>query len=271
MILVILGTQDKDFSRLLKAVDREIENGTIQEKVVVQAGQTKYQSKKMEIFDFLSGPQFDRLVDQADLIITHGGVGSILAGIKKNKKIIAAARLSKYKEHHNDHQKQIIKEFVDQGYLLELREFNKLGKVIEKSKSFKPKKFESNNAHMIELIEKYIEEENHISWFNRYRYYLLAFLMQILLFAFLPISHELLRLGIASGIPYVLFLVFGKRRGRIAIVGIVLILLDIILFLLGKRWMTNIILLKFLGLILLFIFIVIWNLFSKKGGYYEKQ
>ena len=93
----------------------------------------------------------------------------------------------------------------------------------------------------------------------------------MLLFAFLPISHELLRLGIASGIPYVLFLVFGKRRGRIAIVGIVLILLDIILFLLGKRWMTNIILLKFLGLILLFIFIVIWNLFSKKGGYYEKQ
>ena len=52
MILVVLGTQDKQFTRLLKAVDKEIEKGNIKDKVVVQAGQTKYESKKMEIFDF---------------------------------------------------------------------------------------------------------------------------------------------------------------------------------------------------------------------------
>ena len=39
MILVVLGTQDKQFTRLLEAVDREIEKGVIKEKVVVQAGQ----------------------------------------------------------------------------------------------------------------------------------------------------------------------------------------------------------------------------------------
>ena len=41
MIFVILGTQDKEFPRLLEAIDKEIENGVITDKVVVQAGQTK--------------------------------------------------------------------------------------------------------------------------------------------------------------------------------------------------------------------------------------
>ena len=175
MILVVLGTQDKEFPRLLEAVDREIEKGNIKEKVVVQAGQTKYESNNMEIHGLVSAPEFDKLMDKADLIITHGGAGTILSAIKKGKKIIAAARLAKYKEHHNDHQKQIIKEFADQGYLLELRDFNKLGKLIEKSKSFKPKRFESNTNNMIKLLEEYIEDTNHISWFNRF-YEVLSYL-----------------------------------------------------------------------------------------------
>ena len=169
MILVILGTQDKEFPRLLEAVDKCIEEGTIKDKVVVQAGQTKYESENMEILDLVSAPEFDKLIDKADLIITHGGAGSILSAIKKGKKIIAAARLKKYKEHHNDHQKQIIKEFADQGYILELRDFNKLDKMIEKSKNFKPKKFESNTNNMIKLLEEYIENSDHTSWYNKYK------------------------------------------------------------------------------------------------------
>ena len=43
MIFVTLGTQDKSFERLLKAIDKEIEKGTIKDKVVVQAGYTKYE------------------------------------------------------------------------------------------------------------------------------------------------------------------------------------------------------------------------------------
>ena len=173
MILVTLGTQDKDFSRLLKAIDREIENGIIKEKVIVQAGYTKYKSSNMEIFDLIPADELNDLISKSDLVITHGGVGSILGAIKNNKPVIAAARLKKYKEHTNDHQKQIIDEFTKQGYILELRDFNKLGKMIEKAKNFRVKKFKSNTFNMIQLIEKYIEEDNHVSWFNKWREVLL--------------------------------------------------------------------------------------------------
>lgn len=169
MIFVTLGTQDKSFSRLLKAIDKEIEKGNIKDKVVVQAGLTKYKSKNMEIFDLIPADKFDQYIEKSDLVITHGGAGSILTALKKNKKVIAAARLSKYREHTNDHQKQIVKEFSQEGYILELRDFSKLSKLIEKSKSFKPKKFKSNTTNFINLIEDYIEKENHISWFNKYR------------------------------------------------------------------------------------------------------
>lgn len=168
MILVVLGTQDKEFPRLLEAIDKELEKGTITDRVVVQAGQTHYSSPRMEIFDLLPAPEFDSLMDQADLIITHGGAGSILGAIKKGKKVIAAARLAKYREHHNDHQKQIIGEFASQGYILELTDFQKLGKMIEKSKNFKPKKFESNTKNMIQLLDDYISETNHTAWFHKY-------------------------------------------------------------------------------------------------------
>ena len=187
MILVILGTQDKSFSRLLKAVEKAIDDGTIKDEVIVQAGQTKYISNKMKIFDLISAPEFEKLIDDADLIITHGGAGSILSAIRKGKKVIAAPRLQKYMEHHNDHQKQIIHEFSKQGYILELNDFQKLDKLIEKSASFKPKKFMSNTHNMVKMLEEYIDSNNHISWFNKYFafFFLVIFIFFIIVVFFI--------------------------------------------------------------------------------------
>lgn len=169
MIFVTLGTQDKSFKRLLKSIDKCIENKHIKQKVIVQAGYTKYKSNNMTIIDFMDKDEFEHNIDSCSLLITHGGAGSILTGMKKKKKIIAVPRLYKYKEHTNDHQKQIVKEFADEGYILELRDFNKLGKLIEKSKNFTPKKFVSNTPNMIKLIEDYIEDTNNVSWYNKYK------------------------------------------------------------------------------------------------------
>ena len=157
MIFVTLGTNDESFERLLKALDKEIEKKTITEKVIVQAGCTKYESKNMEILDLVPQEKFEQLVSECSLLITHGGVGSILTGINKGKKVIAVPRLSKYKEHGNDHQLQIVDNFSERKYILAVKDLNKLGKTIEKAKSFKPKKFVSNTNNIINLIENYID------------------------------------------------------------------------------------------------------------------
>ena len=169
MVFVVLGTNDKDFSRLLKAIDYEIENGTIKDEVIVQSGKTKYKTDRMKVIDFLSMDEFNQYIDKADYIITHGGVGTILDSLKKDKKIIAVPRLKKYKEHVNDHQIQIISEFEKDGYLLGVEDLNELGTAIKKIKKFKPKKFHSNQKRFIKLLDNYIKKDNHTSWYNQYR------------------------------------------------------------------------------------------------------
>ena len=189
MILVTLGTQDKSFVRLLQAIDKEIEKGNIKDKVLVQAGYTKYKSKNMEIFKSVSSDRLEELMEEASLIITHGGVGSILTALKHHKKVIATPRLSKYNEHTNDHQKQIIEEFGRLGYILPLKDLTKLDKILEKSKTFKPKDFKSNNENFKELITSYIEESNHTSWFNRDKFVILSALLNIFIFYLLNLTN----------------------------------------------------------------------------------
>ena len=158
MIFVTVGTQVEPFKRLLKAVDEEIEKGTIKDTVIVQAGCTKYKSDNMIIHDYLPMEVFDEYMDQADLIICHGGVGSILGGLNRKKKVIAAARLKKYKEHVNDHQTQIIDNFIKQGYIIGIKDMSELGDAIKRAKTFKPKEYKSNRNNMIKLVEKLIDE-----------------------------------------------------------------------------------------------------------------
>ncbi len=156
MILVTLGTQDKSFVRLLEALEKEIIAGNITEEVVVQAGTTEFTSEHMKILDLIPYDEFSKFISTCDILITHGGVGSIITGLKNNKKVIAAARLKKYKEHANDHQKQIIETFKRDGYILELSNFNKISEVINEARKFKPAKYKSNTGKMIKYIEEYI-------------------------------------------------------------------------------------------------------------------
>lgn len=157
MILITLGTQDKEFKRLLDEVQKQIDNGNIKEKVVVQAGHTKYESKDMEIFDLIDREKFSKLISECDILITHGGVGSIITGLQNNKKVIVAPRLAKYNEHMNNHQLQITENFSKAGYILPLYDGDDLGKVLKKVKKFKPKKFKSNTDNFIKIISDYID------------------------------------------------------------------------------------------------------------------
>lgn len=157
MILVTLGTQDKEFRRLLDIVEDAIDRKVIKDEVIVQAGHTKYESKNMKIFDFSDREEFGKLINECDLLITHAGVGSIITGLNNNKKVIVVPRLAKYNEHLNDHQLQITNNFVKKGYILALQEEDKIDDVLNKIKKFKPNKFESNTKNMVKLIESFID------------------------------------------------------------------------------------------------------------------
>ena len=156
MILVLLGTQNNSFHRLLEKIQENIDNGNIRDNVIVQKGYTKFESKDMKLYNQLPLDEISELIEKADLVITHGGVGSIISAIEKNKKVIAVPRLKKYKEHVNDHQLDIIRSFSDSGYIIGLNSIEELENALEKAKHFKPKKYVKNTGNILSIVENFI-------------------------------------------------------------------------------------------------------------------
>ncbi len=157
MIFVTVGTQDVPFDRLIKSVEKQIKNGNIKEEVIVQSGCSKYTSNKMKIINYMDDYEFKKTMKQARIVITHGGVGSIIDALNMNKVIIACPRLAKYKEHTNDHQLQIINKFSNMGYLIPLKDLSKLENALQEAEIFRPKKYKSNTENMVKLIENFID------------------------------------------------------------------------------------------------------------------
>ena len=154
MVFVTLGTQDKEFPRLLEEVENLINKGVIKEKVIAQIGSTGYNSDKIQLIDYLSQKDMLNYIKEAEYIITHGGVGTIIDSLNLEKKVIAVPRLKKYKEHVNDHQLEIVNEFSKLGFIID---GSNLEQAIYKLDSFIPKKYESNNKNFVNLIENYID------------------------------------------------------------------------------------------------------------------
>ncbi len=152
-ILVTVGTQEQEFNRLFSMVESLDLTGC---NVVVQCGTANYQNERFSVSSMLE--DFDEVVANSDLIITHGGVGSIISALKLKKKIIAVARLEKYKEHVNDHQLEIVNKYEADGYILTANDNVSMQNALTKINDFVPKEFVSNNENFIVQLDKIIGE-----------------------------------------------------------------------------------------------------------------
>ena len=109
------------------------------------------------LFNQLSSEELSKWIERADTVITHGGVGSIITAILKDKKVIAVPRLKKYNEHVNDHQLDIIDSFSEMGYILGIHDVKEIDEALKKVKEFKPKKYVQNTGNIIKIIEDFID------------------------------------------------------------------------------------------------------------------
>ena len=159
MILVMLGTQNNSFHRLLEKIEKLLDEGKIKEEVIIQAGYTKYQpqNEKMKILDFVPKEELEKLQEKASFIITHGGVGSIITSLEKGKKVIAVPRLHEYGEHVNNHQKEIVEKFNKNGNIIGIKSVEELEQALEKIEKFEPKPYTEDNTKMLKIIEDFIE------------------------------------------------------------------------------------------------------------------
>lgn len=157
MIFITLGSQKFQFNRILKETDKLIEEKKITEEVFAQIGSSDYIPNNFKFSHFLDREEFKKYICRSDIVITHGGTGAIITAVKANKKVIAIPRLSKFNEHVDDHQIQIVKNFEKSNIVLAVYDIEKLGGALKEIKDKEFAKYISSNEKIISDIESYIE------------------------------------------------------------------------------------------------------------------
>ncbi len=158
MIFITLGSQKFQFNRVLEKIDRLIEDKELSSDVYAQIGYSDYLPQNYKYKKFLNRDEFSSVMNKADIVITHGGTGAIVGAIKKGKKVIAIPRLSKYKEHVDDHQLDIVNEFVKKNLIASVENIDELGLKIKEIENLNFKRYISNTNNFVNDIEDYIEK-----------------------------------------------------------------------------------------------------------------
>ena len=100
MILVSVGASHFPFDRLLQAVDG-LPTG---EPVVVQHGPSQVRPAGARCLPFAPLQTLAQLVQEARIVVTHAGVGSILLSLANGKRPYVVPRLRAFGETVDDHQ-----------------------------------------------------------------------------------------------------------------------------------------------------------------------
>jgi len=102
MIFVTVGTQ-LPFERLIRAVD-EIAPYLKGEKIIAQTNGGNYIAQNIECKSYFTADEFNTIISQSRMIISHAGTGSIISALTHKKPIIIMPRRASLKEHRNEHQ-----------------------------------------------------------------------------------------------------------------------------------------------------------------------
>lgn len=102
MIFLTVGTQ-LPFDRLVRAVDKWAGDSGAPE-VFAQIGDTPYRPAHMKWAPYLPATEFRRRIAAARLIVSHAGMGNLLAALEARKPLIVMPRRAALNEHRNDHQ-----------------------------------------------------------------------------------------------------------------------------------------------------------------------
>ena len=162
MIFVTVGTHEQPFDRLLKCIDKMIEDGLIKEEVIVQKGYTDYVMKNCKSEKLISYDDMQKYINDARIIITHGGPASFISALSINKIPIVVPRKEELNEHVNNHQLEFSKEVAkrmnniivaenDEELINSILNYNKIVKKMNSSNY-------SNNKRFCEALLKEIDD-----------------------------------------------------------------------------------------------------------------
>lgn len=146
MIFVTVGTNY--FESLIASVDKVAPN--INEKIICQIGKNKYLPSNCDYFRFEDS--LEQYFDNASLVITHGGAGTLFRLLELNKKIIGVDN----RECQGQHQNELLKKLADQGHILWCKDLKKLEELIAEIRHLRFVSYNRPACYIIPKINAFI-------------------------------------------------------------------------------------------------------------------
>ena len=131
MIFVTVGTHEQPFNRLVQKMDELKKNGTIQEDVIIQTGFSTYEPQYCQWSKLIPYQQMIKNVEEARIVITHGGPASFIMPLQIGKTPIVVPRQHKFDEHVNNHQVEFARNVEKRmGTIIDVEDVETLGDII---------------------------------------------------------------------------------------------------------------------------------------------
>lgn len=158
-VFVSVGTRDEQFTRLLQGVEDLVRMGVIKERVVVQAGHTKFSPDNIEVFDFCMADKIEELILNATYVITQESAGIGTQCLKYKTKFIVMPRDYQYGElpTKSDMKEDLHYRLEELGYTKVVNNTNELEKAILTLDDIKTG-FNFDNSLAISILRKTMEE-----------------------------------------------------------------------------------------------------------------
>jgi UDP-N-acetylglucosamine transferase subunit ALG13 len=127
---VAVGNAKNPFPRMLDAIKACLTH--LPQPLLVQHGTTAFREAACICRSFVNMNEFDEYIVQAQLLIVHGGAGSVIHAIRAGKTPIVIPRLAKYGEIIDDHQLEFARALHRDGKVLLLEESGNLLEAVHK-------------------------------------------------------------------------------------------------------------------------------------------
>ncbi|WP_010542641.1 beta-1,4-glucuronosyltransferase WelK [Sphingomonas elodea] len=130
------------FPRLVQAVLDLKRAGGLPGKLILQYGDQALTDPGIPDVEIRPTIPFDELqlmLRDADIVICHGGTGSLVTALRAGCRVIAFPRRFDLGEHYDDHQEEIAQTFADRGLLQAVRDERELGAAVAAAKATEPR------------------------------------------------------------------------------------------------------------------------------------
>lgn len=125
---------------------------------IIQTGQgSRYAGQSGSNWRCVESLPFDEvkeILKEAELVITHGGTGSLITALREGCRVVAMPRSFDRKEHYDDHQLEIVNSFGGRGLIQVATDVEDLPAAIERARSAPPQMFTTDHSRLAHWLEE---------------------------------------------------------------------------------------------------------------------